>query len=198
MGHQRAAPPIVVPSVGALGGRFASPTRPLGGVAPPRFPAGVPPQHRGNRSPSRGYRYVGPIYYTPGVFDSGYDSSSYSTFNTPAAPVEYGPPPSPPLQPQQPIIINQYFTTRDGSTTTASVGENVNPGDLLGDPQKYYLIAYKDHTVYTALAYWMEGDILHYVTTQNTHNQASMALIDVDQTAKLNADKNVPFSLTAK
>ena len=70
-----------------------------------------------------------------------------------------------------------------------------NPGDPIGPPQNYYLIAYRDHTVYSALAYWVEGDTLHYVTTQNTHNQASLALIDLDRTTKLNADRSIPFSI---
>ena len=79
----------------------------------------------------------------------------------------------------------------------AATEETANPGDPLGDPQKYYLIAYKDRSIYSALAYWLEGNILHYVTTQNTHNQASLDLIDLEQTTRLNADKNVPFTLTA-
>lgn len=172
-------------------------SRPLGGVAPPTFPAGVPAK-RGNRPSAGGIRYVGPVYYTPGVYDTGYDSSSYSIFNAPATlPVQYGP--SAPAQPaQQPIVINQYFGSREGVNTTTTTEEAANPGDPLGDPQKYYLIAYKDRSVYTALAYWIEGDILHYVTTQNTHNQASMELIDVAQTTKLNADKNLPFTVIAK
>jgi hypothetical protein len=44
----------------------------------------------------------------------------------------------------------------------------------------------------------VEGDTLHYVTTQNTHNQASLALIDLEQTTKLNADRAIPFSIPGK
>ena len=60
------------------------------------------------------------------------------------------------------------------------------PGDPIGTPQNYYLIAYKNHAVYTALAYWVEDKTLHYVTTQNTHNQASLDLIDLTLTKSLN------------
>lgn len=199
---QHAAPPIVVPSAGALGGSFASVgiSRPLGGIAPPTFPVGVPPRHKGPRPSSTGFRYVGPVYYTPNLYDLGYDSSSYSIFNAPAAPVPY-PGPAPAAAPSQaPIIINQYFGTNDSSTsaTETRAEPTANPGDPLGEPQKYYLIAYKDHSIYTALAYWVEGDIFHYVTTQNTHNQASLSLIDVEQTTKLNAGNSVPFSLSGR
>ena len=72
------------------------------------------------------------------------------------------------------------------------------PGDPLVEPASYYLISYKDHSVYPALAYWIEGDTLHYVTTQNTHNQASLSLIDIDQTYKLNADRSVPFTVPGR
>src|ERR1700676_3788843 len=41
-----------------------------------------------------------------------------------------------------------------------------------------YLIAFKDHTIYSALAYWVDGDTLHYFTSGNTHNQVSISLVD--------------------
>ena len=74
----------------------------------------------------------------------------------------------------------------------------IKPGDLLSDPRNYYLISYKDHTIYSALTYWLEGDTLHYVTTQNTHNQATLSLIDLDKTYKLNEDRSVPFSIPGR
>ncbi len=72
------------------------------------------------------------------------------------------------------------------------------PGDPIGTAQNYYLIAYKDHSVYAVLAYWVEGNTLNYVTTQNTHNQASLNLIDLDLTKTLNQARSVPFSLPGK
>jgi hypothetical protein len=55
-------------------------------------------------------------------------------------------------------------------------------------PASYYLIAYKDHTIYSAVAYWVEGDTLHYFTTGATHNQVSLALVDRDLTQRLNEE----------
>jgi hypothetical protein len=190
-------PPNVVPTLGALGGNYGSAgrSRPLGGVAPPTFPIGVPKQHK-PQQPASGYRYFGPIYYVPNMSEYDFSSApaSNSTFNTPATP--YAPAaPAAPAAPQTPIIINQYFNSRDGATTTTSGAAPPARNDD-NPEQKYYLIAYKDHSVYTALTYWIEGDILHYVTTRNTHNQASLSLIDIDQTTKLNADNPEPFSLT--
>jgi hypothetical protein len=198
--QQRAGAPVV-PSVGALGGSFASVgmSRPLGGVAPPSFPSsGTPRRHTPGPRISLGY--VGPIYYVPNGYDTAYQPSGYSTFDQPASPALYPPPPQE-SAPQQPIIINQYFGSRtattqtEGDTTTTA---QTTPGDPIGAPKNYYLIAYKNHNVYSVIAYWLEGDTLHYVTTGNTHNQASLALIDLDQTMKLNADNSVPFSLSGK
>jgi hypothetical protein len=207
---QRAAPPLQVPSAGALGGRFASVgiSRPLGGIAPPTFPAtGVQRRHVPNGGVGTGYRYAGPIYYVPNAYDTAWQPD-YQNFYPPGNPaLNYLPAAGEPNPQQQPIIINQYFGTRHASTQTEdgnssssveTVPDAVAPGDPLAAPQRYYLIAYKDHSVYSALAYWVEGDTLHYVTTQNTHNQASLALIDLQQTTKLNADNKVPFSLAGK
>jgi hypothetical protein len=200
---QRMASPIVVPSAGALGGNFASSgmSRPLGGIAPSSLTSVANQRRRSTGS----FGYVGPIYYVPNAYDTGYQSSGYSTFNQPANPALYYSPALAAQSAAPPVVINQYFglrhsntQTEDGNTTTSTETNDTNPGDPLGTPQKYYLIAYKDHSVYSAMAYWLESDTLHYVTTQNTHNQASLALIDLDQTTKLNADNSVPFSLAGK
>jgi hypothetical protein len=113
---------------------------------------------------------------------------------------------TPPAAPAQPVVINQYFnspppTTQDQPEESSlriyqqrpspaqAATENAAP-----EPRSY-LIAYKDHSVYSALAYWVEDHTLHYVTMQNTHNQADISLIDVEFTKKLNQDRNMSFSL---
>jgi hypothetical protein len=45
------------------------------------------------------------------------------------------------------------------------------------------------------VAYWIEDKTLHYVTPQNTHNQVSLDLVDLDFTKKLNLNRDVPFTL---
>ncbi|MFY9725079.1 MAG: hypothetical protein WAJ87_06265 [Bryobacteraceae bacterium] len=63
-----------------------------------------------------------------------------------------------------------------------------------GEPAHYY-IALKDHHVYLAVAYWVEGDTLHYFLPGNTHNQVSLALVDRDLTERLNRESNVEVHL---
>jgi hypothetical protein len=183
--------------VGAFGGGalgFPSLTRPLGGVAVPGA------AKHASAAPSTGLRYAGPVYYVPDAYGTSYfpDTSQYT--------LDYSSGPVPAPNPQQPVVINQYFVTKGsdipGQPMAEATGQPepapaVNPGDPLGPTENYYLIAYKDHSIYSALAYWVEGGTLHYVTTENTHNQASLSLIDVDRTYKLNADRSVPFAIPA-
>ncbi|MGI8990870.1 MAG: hypothetical protein ACR2I2_14990 [Bryobacteraceae bacterium] len=117
---------------------------------------------------------------------------------------------APPQQQAPQVIINQNFggapppDYQNMETGAAEGGEGFHmyqaparaaPEPRTADPN-YYLIAYKDHSIYSALAYWLEDKTLHYVTTQNTHNQASLDLIDLDFTRRLNQDRNVAFTLT--
>ena len=58
-----------------------------------------------------------------------------------------------------------------------------------------YLLAFKDHTIYSAVAYWADGDTLHYFTNGNTHNQVSLSLVDRPLTERLNKELGTDFSL---
>ncbi len=136
----------------------------------------------------------------------------------------YGYPPPPPeyspvtvvnQPPQQPaVIINQYYSAETAkpvvreykqgelpepaSSSLRSFQAPVpsHPEPARRDPQPtIYLIAYKDQTIYPALAYWVEGDTLHYITPQGSHNRASLELIDREFSERLNRERNVEFTL---
>jgi len=204
---------------GALGGNAASrgaSIRPLGGfptAGHPDYPSLGYPGRPGLGYPGRpglgyagrygrsgrggpGYAY-GYSFYVPNYYDGFDDGGSYtpSYGAAPLPPEEaYGPPPVP----QQPVVINQYFGAQplpQGNDPRQITDAEAAAGDVIGTPQNYYLIAYKNHAVYAALAYWVEDKTLHYVTTQNTHNQASLDLIDVTLTKSLNQSREVPFTL---
>jgi hypothetical protein len=100
-----------------------------------------------------------------------------------------------------PVVINQYFAPpvppEPVTTFYQPASERPQADDDAPPAQnKYYLLAFKDHSIYSALAYWVEDKTLHYVTTLNTHNQASLDLVDLDLTKQLNQDREVPFSIT--
>lgn len=64
------------------------------------------------------------------------------------------------------------------------------------EPAHYY-IALKDHHVYLAVAYWVEGNTLHYFLPGNTHNQVSLSLVDRDLTERLNRESGTEVRLPA-
>ncbi len=140
--------------------------------------------------------YVGSGYSDPsGGYAPGYDPAQ-------ALPPQ-GPAPGP--QQQQPNVIVVYPPAGAPDMFSGSGSAQVPYGYGPGQPamayppqeqppvqedtsaeQPHYLIAFKDHSIYSAIAYWVDGDTLHYFTTGNTHNQASVSLIDREMTARLN------------
>ncbi len=155
-------------------------------------------------------RSVAVVPYAYPVYVGGYGGYDAGYVNGPG----YAPQPNVTYvtQPQQPapqIVINQNFAApaqglAPSGQAVAQESDGFHmyqaPGRPASEPQladpRYYLIAYKDHSIYSALAYWVEANTLHYVTMQNTHNQASLDLVDVEFTKRLNQDRNMPFTLT--
>ena len=186
---------------GSLGGPYASRgmSRPLGGVAPPL--SGT--HNRGNRGYRENPRYdqrgtvlpYASAIYVPGYFDSFDNYYGGPAYAPPAVAMQ--PPIAAPAAP--PVIINQYFASPPQlpEPEPQAAPAAPEPGAPLVSPSTFYLIAYKDHSVYSALAYWVEDKTLHYVTTNNTHNQISLDLVDLPLTRKLNEDQRVPFSIPA-
>jgi hypothetical protein len=58
-----------------------------------------------------------------------------------------------------------------------------------------FLIAFNDRTIYSAVAYWIDGETLHYFTNGNTHNQISLALVDRELTERLNKEMGSDLKL---
>jgi len=143
--------------------------------------------------------YVGSGYggYSDGSGAELYQGAgSYPTAPATATPtmvVVYPPQPAP-------VIINQFGP---GATRPPLAGdrEPVNPyppSTERADDQDsadHYLIALKDHTIYSVVAYWVDGDTLHYFTAGNVHNQASLSLVDRDLTARLNKESGQEVNL---
>jgi len=155
------------------------------------------------RNPVVAVPYAYPIYV--GGFGGYYD--------TPYIAPDAGPP-APPQQPQQPNVIVVYpqqpvtpviiTVGPDGQYTTSQqappsvyqppVRQTVEEPPPTQAPTPY-LIAFKDHSIYSAVAYWVDGDTLHYFTSGDTHNQVSISLIDRELTARLNRDSGLEVKL---
>jgi hypothetical protein len=196
---------ITAQPLGALGGSYAGQgsSRPLGGISPPSYPVGVrppsPPSHNGGgRGNGSGYRYYGPVYYVPNAFgptfsDTTTDSAVNSAPVRGSGPVQFSD--AMPVPQPQTVIVNQYYGKDQAPLNSGNTTPVAGADPVASD---YYLIAYKNRHVITALAYWVDGETLHYVTSASAHNQSSLALIDVELTKRLNADREVPFSISEK
>jgi hypothetical protein len=138
--------------------------------------------------------YAYPVYVNGGGYDDTYSQQPMQ--QQPNVTVIYPPQPAP-------VIVNQFGQRpepRDmaagGNPEPVSVYQ---PADQADQPAStdHYLIALKDHTIYAAVAYWVNGDTLHYFTSGNVHNQASLSLVDRDLTARLNKESGVEVKLPA-
>jgi len=185
---------------------FGSVVNPGGGGPHLTIPGGAAPNFSRPPAgpPARGVTYLYP------VFVGGY--GGYGGYYDGYAP-EQGPPQQqqpnvtvvmPPQQPVTPVIINigpgggQYTTAPEGQQgvyepTPRPAVEEPAPAD----ESPHYLIAFKDHTIYSAVAYWVDGDTLHYFTSGNTHNQVSVSLLDRPLTERLNKEFGVEFKIPA-
>jgi hypothetical protein len=59
-----------------------------------------------------------------------------------------------------------------------------------------YLIAFKDHSIVAAEAYWVDANTLFYVTLQHEQKHIVINDLDRDFTLRLNRERNVPFELS--
>ncbi len=144
--------------------------------------------------------FVGGGYY--GGYSGDYsDPSGYGAIPPDAQAQFQGQP-----QQQQPniVVIYPQGQAPQGAPVPQSQGlyqppatqPSGEPLSITADDQAtHYLIAFKDHTVYSAVAYWVDGDTLHYFTTGNTHNQVSLSLVDRALTEKLNKDSGLEVKL---
>ena len=87
------------------------------------------------------------------------------------------------------------YTQRQSAVQTYGSPEPSADSEPADTP--HYLIAFKDHSIYTSVAYWFDGDTLHYFTTGDVHNQAPVALIDRDLTERLNREMGIDFKMPA-
>ena len=134
-----------------------------------------------------------PVYYAYPVYVGGY--SDFSQVDSGYA----APPPPAPAAPT--VIINQNFAPPAPPAEAPAPVETIHTysapapaGNAAPEPQ-YYLIALKDHSVYSAVAYWVEDGTLNYITSPNVRNQTSLTLVDMPLTMRLNQDRGVSVSL---
>ncbi len=140
-----------------------------------------------------GYGGYGYGYGYDAGYGSGYGYGEGAMQPSPNVTIVMAPP-----QQQNPVIVMGSGMGQPADVPHFSIQDVVPPaGDTTsatGD-STYYLLAFKDHSVYSAVGYWVDGDTLHYITGGNVHNQVSLALVDRDLTAQLNKGRGVQVNL---
>ena len=117
-----------------------------------------------------GYPYD-PYAYGAGSYDSGYYSNPNVTVVYPQTQAAVAP--SQPVRPSIQEYRDEYGQSRE-----------IN-----------YLIAFRDGTIRASIAYWVDGNTLHYVTRDHQERTVPLDSVDRSFSEKLNRDQRVPFHL---
>ncbi len=142
-----------------------------------------------------------PVFYSgfsAPIFDGYYGGyGGYGGY----PPVEYVSPPAS-YAPPPPVVVNEYYAppapARPQIRDYSAGGYGTQPGPL-PQPQaaakrpEYWLIAFPNGTVTLAVAYWTEGDMLHYVTRNKEQRRIPLSSIDRDLTEQLNRERGLEF-----
>ena len=137
----------------------------------------------------------------------------------------YFQPPAPPVMvvaaPEQPstqVIVNQFYTPETANPRMREYGEN---GEEISGVRVYsaptlkptveepaanrrdsqppvYLVAFKDNSIQSVMAFWREGATLHYVTVQGDHKTAALTSFDEAFTGQLNRERGLEFKLKGR
>jgi hypothetical protein len=62
----------------------------------------------------------------------------------------------------------------------------------------YSLLAFKDHSIYAVVDYWLENNKVNYVTNYGASGSVALDKIDIDLTVQLNGERNTKFELHEK
>ncbi len=145
-----------------------------------------------------GFPFGGGFWGWPGGFGGGYPypvyGGDYNGAYTPSPNVTVIYPPSTgsdyygssdtgaPAEPAPSAVINEY-----------NWGSSAN----VGTPQKttYFSIALRDNSVIDAVAYWVDGNTLHYIDKQGKEKQVQVSQVDEARSQQLNSERGIEFGL---
>lgn len=129
------------------------------------------------------------LSYAPSFYGYGPGFSDYAGYYPPA-----------PAYAQAPSTTIVYPAQTQAAPAAVSAppasDQPTNQSSAGGSP--IYLIAFKDHVIRAAAAYWLDGGTLHYVTLQREEKQAPLDTVDRGFTLQLNRERRVPFQLPAQ
>ena len=165
------------------------------------------------------YDYCDPVFYNCG-YDPSYDYG-YTYAPQPAypPPQSYAPPTS------GPTVINEYnapgypqyqqqsyppngqnyapqaqpytqvYPQPAPSAAQSTVRRSVGTQPMLRAAPQFYLIAFTNHTIQTAVSFHVQGNTLYYTTRENVEKTAPLAAVDARFSQQINRDRHVDFQL---
>jgi hypothetical protein len=167
-----------------------------------------------------GYPYWDDFAYSPSSFDYGYGYGYPAAYA--AAPAYPAQQPSsnvivvyPPQQPAQTVVVDraspvireydqfgQEIPRAYGGMPQAAPQSAPQMAPQAAQPPpsevpQVYLIAFQNHDIRAAVAYWVDGATLHYIGTDHVERQAPLSSVDRELSARLNRERRVTFSLPA-
>jgi hypothetical protein len=74
-------------------------------------------------------------------------------------------------------------------------GQELRPRAAASNESPLYLIAFRSHDIQAAIAYWVDGTTVHYVTQQHEEKQAPLDSVDRELSLRLNRERRLSFSL---
>ncbi|HLJ14550.1 MAG TPA: hypothetical protein VKV15_08655 [Bryobacteraceae bacterium] len=145
--------------------------------------------------------YYDPFLFDPFYYDSGYyDSGYYSPYPYGQGYASY--PPAPEFA-EPPVVINQNFVPQPvqpamRTPPSPPPPQPSQPNELESQTEyqpTIYLLAFKDSTIRAAVAYWVSGNTLHYVTREHETRAVPLAKVDRDFSIQLNRERHVDLRL---
>jgi hypothetical protein len=137
--------------------------------------------------------YAYPVYV--GGYGYGYGYSGYDTQPVQQATVQSTQPNVIVIYPQAPPQPQIYY--QPAPPPQSSIIEVPQQRQQEQTEATHYLVAFKDHSIYSAVAYWIDGDTIHYMVSGNLHKQAPVSSIDRELTARLNEGSGLEIKLPA-
>lgn len=145
--------------------------------------------------------YISPYWSYPSYYPYSYDYSSPAISAGPAVTVL-----STGASNQTPstVIVNnttprEQTRSEDEDSGLRRPPPEASQSQRQPEPQatrsQIYLIAARNGIVWAALAYWVEGQTLNFVTVKGERKQMPLAQIDRDLSEQFNRERNVPFRL---
>jgi len=156
-----------------------------------------------------GWPYYGAGYYGyPYSYGYGYPYYDYG-YSSDYAPADYSYPTYSYAPAQSPVVVvNQQppayepqAAARDYRDEASGRGYDRDQAQAQGPPPyrtPIYKIAFNDHTMVSAVAYWVKDGRLHYVTLDHEMRDVALSAVDRRFSEQVNRDLGLTFRLPAE